>query len=58
LASAHPDRAAPIESVVAIFPSRASAEQAVEGLLGSGMTPQSIIFAKRRIAGSRRQSMG
>jgi hypothetical protein len=30
--------------VVAIFPSLASAEQAVEGSLGSGMTQQSIIF--------------
>jgi hypothetical protein len=58
LASAHPDRAGPIESVVAIFPSGASAEQAVEGLLGSGMTQQSIIFAKRRIAGSRPHAMG
>jgi hypothetical protein len=33
-----------MQSVVGIFPSLASAEQAVEGLLGSGMTQQSIIF--------------
>src|SRR3981081_638487 len=33
-----------MQSVVGIFSSLASAEQAVEGLLGSGMTQQSIIF--------------
>ena len=33
-----------MQSVVGIFPSLASAEQAVEGLLGGGMTQQSIIF--------------
>src|SRR5260370_7797306 len=33
-----------MQSVVGIFRSLASAEQAVEGLLGSGMTQQSIIF--------------
>jgi hypothetical protein len=33
-----------MQSVVGIFPSLASAEQAVEALLGSGMTQQSIIF--------------
>ena len=33
-----------MQSVVGIFASLASAEQAVEGLLGSGMTQQSIIF--------------
>jgi hypothetical protein len=33
-----------MQSVVGIFPSRASAEPAVEGLLGSGVTQQSIIF--------------
>lgn len=33
-----------MQSVVGIFASVASAEQAVEGLLCSGMTQQSIIF--------------
>jgi hypothetical protein len=33
-----------MQSVVGIFPSLAAAEQAVEGLLSSGMTQQSIIF--------------
>ena len=33
-----------MQSVVGIFPSVAAAEQAIEGLLGSGMTKQSIIF--------------
>ena len=33
-----------MQSVVGIFSSLASAEQAVEGLLGSGLTQQSIIF--------------
>ena len=33
-----------MQSVVGIFPSLASAEHSVEGLSGSGMTQQSIVF--------------